>query len=111
MKVTGKLAKVLELEQGTSKAGKEWVKRNFVIDTGDQYNPELCIECFGEEKVAMLSKLSEGDQVEVSVNISSREYKGRYYTQVSAWKIEVTTPAAVEAVKERFEAVEEDMPF
>lgn len=104
MKVTGKLTKVLALEQGTSKAGKEWVKRSFVIDTGDQYNPELCIETFGEEKVKMLSNVAEGDQVEVSINLSSREYKGRYYTQVSAWKIEVM--ASTDA-----QPVEEDLPF
>ncbi len=41
----------------------------------------------------MLSSIAEGEEVDVSINISSREYKGRYYTQVSAWKIEaLTTP-------------------
>ena len=38
--ITGKLVKALDVESGTSKAGKEWKKQSFVIDTGAQYNPE-----------------------------------------------------------------------
>lgn len=103
MKLTGTVTEILDLEQGTSKAGKEWVKRSFVVDTGAKYNPLVCIECFGEEKVAMLSSLEAGEQVEVSINISSREYKGRYYTQVSAWEIATLTATEVEE--------DENMPF
>jgi len=40
--ITGKLVKALDVESGTSKAGKEWKKQSFVIDTGAQYNPEVC---------------------------------------------------------------------
>ena len=44
MLVTGKLIKVLDKQQGTSKSGKEWVKQTFVIDTNEQYNNIIAFE-------------------------------------------------------------------
>tara|TARA_R110002167_G_scaffold121776_1_gene300148 strand:- start:161 stop:466 length:306 start_codon:yes stop_codon:yes gene_type:complete len=101
MNVKGVLLKVLDKEQGTSKAGKEWVKQSFVIKTDAKFNPEICFELFGEDKVAMLPILI-GETLSVDFNLSSREYKGRYYTQASAWKIE--------GAKTKVE-LEEDCPF
>ena len=105
MELKGKVTKVLDLEKGTSKAGKEWQKRSFVIDNGNEYNNLLCIEAFGDERVELVNGLSEGDEVEVAINVSSREYKGRYFTQASLWKVNVLTSGAVSA------PVEEDIPF
>ena len=84
----GKLSKKLNIESGTSKAGKEWKKQSFIVDTGSQYNPEICFQLFGEEKIEMLNHHNEGDTVEVSFNLSSREYNGRYFHNVDAWRIE-----------------------
>ena len=64
----------LSVESGTSKAGKEWQKQSFLVDTGAQYNPEVCFQLFGEDKIQMLSHHNEGDQVEVSFNLSSVSY-------------------------------------
>ncbi len=88
MNVTGKLVKVLDTETGVSKAGKEWMRKSFVIDTGAKYNPEICFGLFGDDKVAMIDSCSLGDELTISFNLSSREFKGRYYTQADAWKIE-----------------------
>ena len=38
LKVSGKITSILDVEKGTSKAGKEWQKQNFVIDTGEKFN-------------------------------------------------------------------------
>lgn len=89
MKVNGKLVKFLEVQKGTSKAGKEWMKQEFVLNTGDDYNPEICISVFGKEKVEGLKQFNEGQQLEVSVNVYSREWKGRYFHSIDAWQIEV----------------------
>jgi hypothetical protein len=86
MEIKGKLVKKLEVETGTSKAGKEWQKQNFVINTGDQFNPEVCIGLFGD-KVDLLNGVNVGDELTVSINVSSREFNGKYYTQVDGWKI------------------------
>ena len=87
MEANGKLIKILDKEQGTSKAGKQWVKQSFVIETDSQYNNEICFELFGEEKIGMLNH-DIGSTLNVKFNLSSREYKGRYYTQAQAWRIE-----------------------
>ena len=42
---------------------------------------------FGDDKIQMLDGLNDGDELEVSFNISSREYNGRYFHNIDAWKI------------------------
>lgn len=88
LEVTGRISKILTLETGQSKAGKEWKKQGFVVDTGAQYNPEVCFSLFGEEKINMLRNYGAGQEVKVSFNVSSREYNGKYYHNIDAWKID-----------------------
>ena len=52
--MTGKILKILEVEKGTSKAGKDWQKINFVLSTGSEYNPEVAFQIFGEGKSSKL---------------------------------------------------------
>ena len=85
MEITGKLIKVLELEQGTSKAGKEWRKQSIVVQTDAEFNNEVCISAFGEEKIKNMNKLSTGDDVTVLCNIYSREYNGKYYNSIDGY--------------------------
>ena len=88
MKVTGKIIKFAEVQKGTSKAGKEWQKQNFVIDTGEEYNNILAFEVFGQEKVANLAKYNKvGDTVDVEFNIQCNEWKDRFFTSLQAWQI------------------------
>ena len=106
MKISGKLVKLLAKESGTSKAGKEWTKRNFVINTGSEYNPEVCCQVFGQEKVDALDQFSEGQHLEVSVNVYSREYNGRYFHNIDAWDIQVLDAESVDS-----EVGSDGMPF
>ena len=116
--ITGRLVKALDVESGTSKAGKEWKKQSFVIDTGAQFNPEVCFSLFGEDKISMLQGIKPGEEIEVSFNLSSREYNGRYYHNIDAWRINKASVAVVagpadEAPFPAQEAAEEedDLPF
>ncbi len=86
--ITGKLLKILPVESGTSKEGKEWKKQNFVVDSYNQYNPEVCFNAFGDEKIKSLSNFKEGEEITVSFNLSSREFNGKYYHNIDAWRIE-----------------------
>lgn len=104
MNVTGRLVKILDKETGMSKSNKSWIKQNFVIETDAKYNPLICFDLFGEDKVDMLT-FAIGDTINVEFNLSSREYKGKYYTQASAWKIE-NVSETVEAFQDN-----EDSPF
>ena len=87
MKVKGKLTKKLSVESGTSKAGKEWSKQTIVIDNGSDFNPEIAISFFGSEKIDTLTGFNIGNEVEVDINLSSREYNGRYFHNIDGWKI------------------------
>jgi hypothetical protein len=106
MNVTGKLEKILDVESGVSKAGKDWQKQSIVINNGSEYNPLVCIGFFGDDKLEMLKAFKEGDNIEVSINLSSREFKDKWYTQVDGWKIE-----KVEAKVDSAPAENDDLPF
>ena len=87
MKITGKLVKKLQVEAGTSKAGKSWEKQSILVEqSGTEYNKEVVISFFGD-KVKSLRDIEEGSQVNVSINLSSREYNGKYYHNIDGWFI------------------------
>ena len=88
MKVTGKITQILEVQEGTSKAGKEWKKLTFVVETTDEYNNVYPFEVFGEEKVDNFVKFNKvGQQVDVDFNVTANEWEGKYFTSLSAWKV------------------------
>ena len=106
MEVTGKLVKKLELETGTSKAGKEWQKQSIVIDTGNDFNNEVCVSAFGE-KVEQMNKLEIGMKVSVLCNVYSRAYKGRYYHNIDGyWFSDQSNKSS-----SKINTEDEDMPF
>ena len=116
LSVKGKLSSKLSVESGTSKAGKEWKKQSFLVDTGAQYNPEICFQLFGEDKIEILNHHNEGDQVEVSFNLSSKEFNGRYFHNIDAWRIENLASREVNGIEDTPEfnspaTEEDDLPF
>ena len=105
--VQGKITRVLEAQRGTSKAGKDWIKQDFIIETEAKFNPLVCLTLFGDEKVKMLESHKLGDVVTVSYNLSSKEFNGRFYTSANAWSIKSSN-----GMSEKFDHVEvNDMPF
>lgn len=93
MEIKGKLIQKLQLQSGVSKAGNNWQKQEFVIETLDQYPQQVCIQLFGD-KVDMLASYNINDTLVVSFDLMSREYNGRWYTDVRAWKIAMETAQA-----------------
>jgi hypothetical protein len=86
LELTGKLIQVMPEQSGTGKAGP-WTKQEFVIETLDQYPRKVCFNLWNE-KAGVLKTLQEGDMVKVSFNAESRDYNGRWYTDLKAWKLE-----------------------
>ncbi len=111
LKITGRITKILPIETGTSKSGKDWKKQAFVIDNYSQYNPDVCFSVFGDEKVEALSKFSEGQEVEVSFNVSSREFNEKYYHNLDAWKIELKSEQFQPTISDIPAAEEADLPY
>jgi len=89
LQITGKITKVLGSIDGTSKAGKDWVKQSFIVTTTEDYNNVYCFEIFGEEKVLQFNNFNkEGDNVTVKFNVSCNEWEGKYFTSLNAWRVE-----------------------
>lgn len=124
MNIRGKVVQILPLQQGTSKAGNPWQKQEFVLEQGGQYPRKVCISLFGDN-VAKIPQV--GQDVMVSVDIDSREFNGRWYTEIKAWNIvqagaqqaapqqAATAPAAAPAQSQPAPApqagVADDLPF
>jgi hypothetical protein len=87
LSVKGKIDQILKPESGVSRAGKEWNKQDFVIETQEQYPKKVCFTLFGD-KTSLINGLAPGTEVEVSFNIESREYNGKYFHNINAWKID-----------------------
>lgn len=94
MDIKGRLVQILPLQSGTSKAGNGWSKQEFIIESDEQFPKKVCFTLFGD-KVSLLEGLAVGAQVEVAFNLESREFNGKWYSNINAWKlIPVQTKAA-----------------
>jgi len=93
LEITGKILMIMNETSGQSKNGNSWVKQEFVIETYDKFPRKVMISTMGD-KVQDLKRFKTGDEVKVSLNIESREYNGRWYTDVRAWRIEGSTENA-----------------
>ena len=96
MQLRGLLQESLKQRRGTTKSGKDWSKKSFVVTTEDKYPKEVCFTLFGE-KVELLKKSPVGGNVTVHFNLSSREYNGKYYHNIDAWKIDSESATTTES--------------
>ena len=87
MQVKGTLLQILKMETGVSKAGKEWKKQDFVIETNEQFPKKVCFTLFGD-KISLIDGISEGSELEVYFSLESRDFNGKWYHNINAWKIE-----------------------
>ena len=86
MEISGKIILALPEQSGTSKAGNEWKKREYVLETHESFPKKVHFDLFGQK--ADQYPLSVGDEITLSFDISSREYNGRWFTSISGWKVE-----------------------
>lgn len=78
--VKGKIAAIFDKKEGVSKtSGKSWASQDFAIQ--DEDNEVLVFNVFGAENIAQYG-LTVGAEVLVELSITSREYNGKYFTQV-----------------------------
>lgn len=88
LELEGRLTRKLTVQTGTSARGA-WSKQEFILEYQEGNFPtQVCMNVWGEDKVRELEKFQIGDKVKVSFNLSSREYNGRWYSDIRAWRIE-----------------------
>ena len=87
LEITGTVAQVLPEQTGNGRNGV-WVKQPFVIQIeGTQYPRQICFEAWSD-KADVVKNLRPGEQVKVSFDPESREFNGKWYTNLKAWRIE-----------------------
>lgn len=86
MQLTAKLAQVLPLESGVGRNG-EWKKQSIIVETEGQYPKKVCVSIWGDK--INPGQLQLGNMLTIDFDIESREFNGRWYTDVKAWKIEI----------------------
>ena len=91
MKLKGTIKLIRETKQVTEK----FKVREFVLNTDEDtdYPQTIAIQT-KQDKTSMLDNYSEGDLIEVEINLEGREHNGNYYNNLSAWritKLEATT--------------------
>lgn len=85
LELEGKIIEIIPEVTGQSQKGA-WVSQDFVLQTQEDYPKTVCFSIFGRDKIAE-ANLGIGDVVNVGINIESRNFKGRYYTSVKAWRV------------------------
>ena len=88
MEIKGKIIECLPVKSGQSSNG-EWRKQEYVLETDSQYPKKVCFMVWGE-KIEQFA-IQQSETVEVSIDLESREYNGRWYTDVKAWKVSRNT--------------------
>lgn len=84
MELTGKVIAVLETQSGTSSRGNSWQKKEFVIETQEQYPKKACFTLFNKVEICP----NVGEVVTVSFDMDAHEYKDRWFNQINAWKVD-----------------------
>jgi hypothetical protein len=130
LELIGKIVQVLDLQTGTSPRG-DWKKQEFILETEEQYPRKICISLWGERVADIAGVQLNKEILTVSISLESREFNGRWYTDVRGWKIQrgqvvsasnvventqTATPAATgQAVSDDFantgESSFDDLPF
>ena len=105
MEIQAKLIEVLPLQTGEGRNGT-WKKQNIIIETDSQYPKKICVSIWGDKIDE--NQLKVGNDLKVSFDIESREYNGRWYTDVKAWKIDVVN--GENTTQEPPSFVSEDVP-
>ncbi|WP_373709226.1 DUF3127 domain-containing protein [Kaistella sp.] len=120
MQITAKLANILTEQNGTGKNG-EWKKQDLIFETQDQFPKKICISFWGDKLQNV--PLQESKTYTIDFDVESREYNGKWYTDIKGWKIvqintinDVCSTSAINISKEieqdsAITEEEDDFPF
>ena len=99
MEIIGKVVRLGNLTEGTSARGP-WRKQDLIIETEEQYPRTVCLTCWTNQ-IDEIQKFAPGQTIKAQIEISSREFNGKWYTDVRVWRFEpvgaTAAPAAAAA--------------
>lgn len=113
MTLSAKLTQLLPFQTGESKNGT-WRKQDIIVETNGQYPKKICVSIWGDKIDD--NQLQIGNTLTISYELESREYNNKWYTDVKAWKIEMTGTSMPSLTTNDFTipqelTEEDDLPF
>jgi hypothetical protein len=119
LELSGKVIQILPEQTGTGKNG-QWIRQDFILETQEQYPKKVCFSAWGD-KAALVKSLKPGTMLSASFNAESREFNGKWYTDLRIWKIDLQTQETQQSPAESFDTLEplapgsdgepDDLPF
>ena len=96
MEIIGKVVRLGNLTEGQSARGP-WRKQDLIIETEEQYPRTVCLTCWTNQ-IEEIQKFAPGQTIKAQIEISSREFNGKWYTDVRVWRFDpvgaTSAPAA-----------------
>ncbi len=86
MEITGKVVRLGNLVEGTSARGP-WRKQELIIETEEQYPKTVCLICWTNQ-IDEIQAFAPGQTIKAQIEISSREFNGKWYTDVRVWRFD-----------------------
>jgi len=87
LEVTGRLIHILPEQTGTGKNGL-WKKQDIIIETNEQFPKKISLSLWGD-KVDQAKDYQIGQVLKVVAAVESREYNGKWYTDVKPFRIDL----------------------
>ena len=95
MEIIGKVVRLGNLVEGTSARGP-WRKQELIIETEEQYPRTVCLICWSNQ-IDEIQQFAPGQTIKAQIELSSREFNGRWYTDVRVWRFEPVGASAAPA--------------
>ena len=92
LELIGKLIQVNPEVAGKSARG-DLKKREMIVETIEQFPKKVCISCFGD-KADQVSNYHPGTELRIAFNLESREFNSKWYSDIKAWKIDISNGAS-----------------
>lgn len=92
MEITGKVVRLGNLVEGTSARGP-WRKQELIIETEEQFPKTVCLTCWTNQ-IEEIQRFAPGQSIKAQIDLSSREFNGKWYTDVRVWRFDPITAAA-----------------
>lgn len=68
--------------------------REFVIEIQDGNYPQFIKFQLTQDRCPLLDSYEEGQPIKVHFDLRGREWQGKYFTNLNAWRLEAVQPAA-----------------
>mgnify|MGYP003125345769 CR=1 FL=1 len=84
MQVKGKITKIMDVEEFS----KQFKKQIVIVEQSDaMYDKEIPVEFTNKGIDEISSKLKVDQEVTLGINLAGREWEGRYFVNIRAWRI------------------------